>query len=224
MRSATGIRVLIIDDHPVVRQGLMVSIGRRPEMTVVGAVADAGQGLDHCRTDRPDVILLDLRLPGTPPEDAVTQVHRAHPAGRILLLSTDEAGEDLCRALDAGAAGCLLRTAELEEMVEAIRAVHAGAPWLSAAIEESCRAYRAAVNLCDDELACLRLLAAGKTLPQIAAVQRRSERHVRDQMRRIQKTLGATNRTHALVTALQRGIVSLDELQTVGQPCRASHR
>jgi two-component system, NarL family, response regulator len=210
MRPATGIRVLIVDDHPVVRHGLMAAVGRAHDITAVGAVADLGQVLDLCRSDPPDVILLDLWLPGVPPDQAVTQIRDALPSGRILLLSTDEAGEDLCRALEAGAAGCLLRTAELEEMVEAIRAIHAGALWLPPEIEERYRAYRTGVNLCDNELACLRLLAAGNTLPQIAAVLGWSEREVRDRMRRIQKTLGATNRTHALVTALQRGIVSLD--------------
>jgi DNA-binding NarL/FixJ family response regulator len=210
MEREQPIRILIVDDHPVVRQGLMAAIGRRPEMKVVGAVADLGQALNLCRSDPPDVILLDLRLPGTPPEDAVTQVRRAHPAGRILLVSTDEAGEDLCRALEAGAAGCLLRTAELEEMLEAIRAIHTGAPWLSAAIEEKCRAYRTGVNLCDNELACLRLLAAGKTLPQIAAVLGWSEREVRDRMRQVRSKLGAKNQTQALVTALKRGIVPLE--------------
>jgi two-component system NarL family response regulator len=210
MRPATGIRVLIVDDHPVVRHGLMAAVGRAQDMTVVGAVADLGQALDLCRSDPADVILLDLRLPGAPPEQGVTLLREALPSGRILLLSTDEAGEDLCRALEAGAAGCLLRTAELEEMVEAIRTIHAGAPWLSAAIEESCRAYRAAVNLCDNELACLRLLAAGKTLPQIAAVLGWSDQEVRDRMRQVRRKLGAKNQTQALVTALQRGIVPLE--------------
>ena len=209
MRPATGIRVLIVDDHPVVRHGLMAALGTAPDITVVGAAADLGQALDLCRSDPPDVILLDLRLPGAPPDQAVTQIRDALPSGRILLLSTDEAGEDLCRALEAGAAGCLLRTAELEEMIEAIRTIHAGAPWLSPAIEEKCRAYRTGVNLCDNELACLRLLAAGKTLPQIAAVLGWSEREVRDRMRQVQRKLGAKNQTHALVTALQRGIVSV---------------
>jgi DNA-binding NarL/FixJ family response regulator len=210
MEREQPIRILIVDDHPVVRQGLMAAIGRQPEMAVVGAVADLEQALDLCRSDPPDVILLDLRLPGTLPEAAVTQVRRGLPSGRILLLSTDEAGEDLCRALEAGAAGCLLRTAELEEMVEAIRAIHAGAVWLSPEIEERCRAYRTGVNLCDNELACLRLLAAGKTLPQIAAVLGWSEPEVRDRMRQVRRKLGAKNQTHALVIALQRGIVPLE--------------
>jgi two-component system NarL family response regulator len=210
MRPATGIRVLIVDDHPVVRHGLMAAVGRAQDMTIVGAVAALEQALELCRSDPPDVILLDLRLPGAPPDQAVSQIRDALPSGRILLLSTDEAGEDLCRALEAGAAGCLLRTAELEEMVEAIRTIHAGAPWLSPAIEESCRAYRTGVNLCDNELACLRLLAAGKTLPQIAAVLGWSEREVRDRMRQVRRKLGAKNQTQALVTALQRGIVPLE--------------
>jgi DNA-binding NarL/FixJ family response regulator len=207
---ASGIRVLIVDDHPVVRHGLTAAIGRQPEMTVVEAVADLGRALQICRTDPPDVILLDLRLPDVPPEQAVGQIRDVHPAGRILLLSTDEAGDDLCRALEAGAAGCVPRTAELEEMLDAIRTLQTGASWLSAETAERCRAYQAGTRLSDDEMACLRLLVAGKTSRQIAAALGWSERRTQDRMRRIQKKLGARNEPHMLVTALQRGMVSLE--------------
>jgi two-component system NarL family response regulator len=207
----TAIRILIVDDHPVVRHGLMAAIDRQLDMTVVGAVADLEQALRICQTDPPDVILLDLRLPDAPPDQAVTQVRGAYPAGRVLLLSMDEAGDDLCRAMVAGAAGCVPRTAELEEMVDAIRTIHAGASWLSSEAAERCRAYRASVPLSDDEMACLRLLAAGKTSQQIAAARGWSERQVRDRMRRIQKKLAAKSETHMLVTALQRRMVSLEE-------------
>jgi DNA-binding NarL/FixJ family response regulator len=214
MQPAPRIRILIVDDHPVVRHGLMAAIGRQPDLTVVGAVADLEQALCLCQTDRPDVILLDLRLPGVPPDQAVLQIRDAHPTGRILLLSTDEAGFDLCRALESSAAGCVLRTAELEEMLDAIRAIHTGASWLSAEVAESCRAYRSGVQLSDDELACLRLLASGRNSRQIADALGWSERQVRDGMGRIRQKLGAKNETHMLVTALRRGIVSLEEYQT----------
>jgi DNA-binding NarL/FixJ family response regulator len=211
MPLATGIRILIVDDHPVVRHGLLAAIGRQSDLAVVEAVADLGQALPLCRTDPPDVVLLDLRLPGVPPDQAVAQIRSAHPAGRILLMSTDEAGEELCRALEAGAAGCVLRTAELEEIVEAIRTLHNGTSYLPWEAAGQCHSYQTGLRLSEEELACLRPLAAGKNSQQIAAALGWSERQVRDRLRRIQSKLGARNETHMLVTALRRGIVSLEE-------------
>jgi DNA-binding NarL/FixJ family response regulator len=210
MPTATEIRVLIVDDHPVVRRGLGVAIGRQPDMAVVGLAADLGQALPLCRTDAPGVIVLDLRLPDAPPDQAVTLIRGAHPAGRILLLSTDEAGEELCRALEAGAAGCVLRTAELAEIADAIRTIHTGAAWLPEKAAERWTIYRAGTRLLDSEVSCLRLLAAGKNRRQIAAVLGWNERQVRDRMRGIQRKLGAKNETQMLVNALRRGIVAVE--------------
>ena len=188
----------------------MVALGREPEIQVVEAVARLEEALELCRTDPPDVILLDLRLPDTPPERAVAQIRAAHPAGSILLLSTDEAGDDLCRALEAGAAGGVPRTAEPEELMEALRTIHNGASWLPPGIAERGLAYRAGARLDDDELACLRLRAAGNNRQQIAAALGWSEARVQQGMRRMQKKLDAKNETHMLVIAMQRGIVPLE--------------
>lgn len=210
MLLTTGIRVLIVDDHPVVRLSLQATIDRQSDMTAVAAVGNLGQALLVSATDLPDVILLDLKLPDTPPEQAVTQIRQVNPAGRILLLSTDEAGEDLCRALDVGADGCVSRTAEMEEIVSAIRTVHAEKPWLSPEAAAQLGAYRVGARLTEEELAYLRLLVAGRNNQQIAAAVGWSECQVRSQMRRIQAKLQAKNETHMLITALRRGIVSLE--------------
>jgi two-component system NarL family response regulator len=209
MPPTTRIRVLIVDDHPVVRHGLLAAIGRCPDLAAVGAVADLDQALSLCRGDPPDVILLDLGLPGILPERAVAQLRAVQPQKRILLFSTDEAGDDLCRALEAGAAGVVPRTAEPAELVEALRSTHAGDVWLPPGIGQRHQACRGAARLGDDELACLRLLAAGQDRRQIAAELGWSARRIREAIRRIQRKLGAKNETHLLVTALQRGIVSL---------------
>jgi two-component system, NarL family, response regulator len=217
MRPADIISILIIDDHPVVRHGLRAALEREPDMAIIGAAAGLEDAIDLNPTSlsaavpAPDVVLLDLMLPGVAAEQAVTQIRRAHPVAHILLLSTDEAGDDLCRALEAGAAGSVPRDAELDELVEAIRTVHAGAPWIPAEVEERCRAYHAGPHLSEEELTVLRLLAAGKPRQEIVATMGWSESRTRDRLRRIQKKLGAKNQTHALVTALQRGIVSVDQ-------------
>lgn len=210
MLSSTGIRVLIVDDHPVVCRGLMSVVGRQPDLVLVGAVPTLDQALQLCRTDPPDLILLDLRLPGTPSEQAVAQIQGSHRAARILLLSADEAGEDRYRALEAGAAGCVNRTVEPEELITAIRTVHAGEAWLASDDAEKYRTYRSGARLGDEELACLRLLAAGRNRRQIAAGLGWSERQVRDRMSGMQTKLGAQNETHMLVMALQQRIVALE--------------
>ncbi|MCW3097306.1 MAG: two component transcriptional regulator, LuxR family [Chthonomonadaceae bacterium] len=210
MSLSLRIRVLIVDDHPVVRLGLFAAIRQQPDMAVVATAADLMQALPLCRTNLPDVIILDLRLPGTPSDQAVQQIQSAHPSGHILLLSADDAGEELYRALEAGAAGCIERTTEMEELVDAIRIIHAGRVWLFSEALEQWKTYQEGVRLSETEQTCLRLLAAGKTSVQIALALGRTERQVRCRLHRIQTKLGAKSETHMLVTALRRGIVSLE--------------
>ncbi len=207
---STRIRILIVDNHPVARLGLRAMIGGQPDMDLVAAVANLEQTLPLCRIERPNVILLDLNLPNTFPDQAVRQIRRADPSGRILLLSTDEAGANLCQALDAGAVGCVLRTAEGEEIIYAIRTLHVGKSWLSQETVKHWGNYRAGRHLSEEELACLRLLAAGKNTRQIGDAMGWSASLVRASIRRIQSKLDAYNPTHMLVKALRLGIVSVD--------------
>jgi DNA-binding NarL/FixJ family response regulator len=180
MRPAGLIHLLIAADHPVVQYGLRAAVAGVPDIVVVDAVASLTEVLDRCWTDPADVLLLDLRLGGAEPEQAVTRARGECPAGRILLVSTDEAGDDLCRALGAGAAGTVARDVAPEELQEAIRAVDAGSPGVSCEVTARCQRYRAAVPLTEDELACLRLLAAGKTSREIAPLLHRPASYGRD--------------------------------------------
>jgi DNA-binding NarL/FixJ family response regulator len=210
MRPAGLIHILIADDHPVVQCGLRAAVAGAPDIVVVDAVPSLREVLDRCRTDPPDVILLDLRLGGAEPGQAVTRIRGECPPARILMVSTDEAGDDLCRALEAGAAGTVSRDVAREELQEAIRAVDAGSSWISADVADQCQRYRAGVPLSEDELACLRLLAAGKTHLEIAPLLQWPESYVRDCLRRTRQKLGARNQTDAVLTALRRGIVPLE--------------
>jgi two-component system, NarL family, response regulator len=202
--------ILIADDHPAVQYGLRAAVADVPDLVVIDAVASLTELLDRCRTRPPDVILLDVRLGGAEPDRVVTLIRGEFPDVRILMVSTDEAGDDLCRALDAGAAGTVSRSVAPEEHQEAIGAVHASSSWISADVAQQCQRYRAGVPLSEDELVCLRLLVAGKTDLEIAPVLQRPESYVRHCLRRIRQKLGARNQTEAVVRALRRGIVALD--------------
>jgi DNA-binding NarL/FixJ family response regulator len=210
MCSPAAARILIVDDHPVVRRGLLVALEGPADLVVVGEAASLEQAVELCRTCDPEVILLDLTLPGAAPEHAVAKLREGRPAARILILATDEARNDLCRALKAGAHGCVSRMAQPEELLQAIRTVHAGMFWLTSEIVQRCRAYECSVSLSDDEMACLRFLAVGAKRAQMASELGWSETRLRRVLRGSQRKLGAKNETHMLFMALQRGIVSLE--------------
>src|SRR5207245_6784249 len=142
MRPAGLIHLLIADDHPVVQLGLRAAVAGVPDLVVVDAVARRAEVLERCRSAPPDVILLDLCLDGAEPQQVVTRIRGECPAARLLMVSTDEAGDDLCRALAAGAAGTVSRDVAPKELLAAIRAVAAGSARISAAVAEPCKRYR----------------------------------------------------------------------------------
>jgi DNA-binding NarL/FixJ family response regulator len=203
------IRILIIDDHPVVRYGLMAAIGCQPDMSIIAAVENVEQATLLYLANLPDVILLGFSMPNMSADRIMSRLRSVNVTSPVLLMSTNEVGDELFRALEVGATGCVFRTAELEEVLDGIRIIYSGAVWVSAEVVAQWRAYRTGVHLASDELDCLRLLAAGKNTPQIAVELGWSEHRVRDRMRWIRSKLGAKNETHMLVIALRRGIVSL---------------
>jgi DNA-binding NarL/FixJ family response regulator len=137
------IRVLVIDDHPVVRCGLGLAIAREPGMALAGAGSTAREGAALARTEPVDVVVLDLRLPDAGAGETVRQIRSASPSARILVLDIDEPDEELYRALEAGAAGCVGRDEEVPRILEAIRRVHQGLTCLPPEIAAAWTAYRA---------------------------------------------------------------------------------
>lgn len=210
MRASANIRVLIVARHPVVLLGLQDAISRQPDLVVVGAVQRVEVALKLVRGTTPQVIVLDLCRSGMAPEVAVAQFRDAQPSASILLLAAEAPGNELCRSLDAGAAGVVFRTAELEEVAEAIRIIRTGALWLPTSVVERFAAHIQDARLTPEEVACLRLLATSHDCRQIASALGRSERQVSRQMRRLRTKLGARNEAHMLATALRLGIVTLD--------------
>ncbi len=205
------IRIVVVDDHPVVREGLVASLEDDPEFQVVGAAGSAEEALPLVSAQRPDIILLDLELPGVNGLAAIPILAAAHPSSRILILTAYDTDERVLGAIRAGAKGYLLKGASLDEIARAIRAVHAGESYLEPRIatkvlaELSPRKRPAALSHREREV--LRLVAGGHSNKQIAHALGITERTVKFHVTSILNKLGAENRAQAVALAAQRGLL-----------------
>ena len=204
------IRILIADDHPVVRQGLAATIARQPGMTVVAEANDGREIIDLFRFYRPDVTLMDLRMPQVDGVEAIAIIREETPTARIIVLTTYDNDEDIYRGLRAGAMAYLLKDAPLSELLEAIRAVHAGQKRipLEVAAKLSNRINRP--ELTARELEVLRLVVAGQSNKEIGTALTISEGTVRAHINNILYKMDASDRTQAATLAIKRGLVRLD--------------
>lgn len=206
---STAIRILAVDDHQLIREGIARLIAQETDMQLI-AEADSGrEAIRQFRIHRPDVTLMDLQMPEVNGLDAITAIRRDFPEARIIVLTTYPGDALVLRALKAGAQAYLLKTTLNTELRQAIRAVYAGRKFLSA--EAS---YELAQHATDDaltaaEVRVLRLIAAGSANKEIAAQLSLSEETVKGQVSRILAKLGAKDRTHAVVIGLKRGIFEL---------------
>jgi DNA-binding NarL/FixJ family response regulator len=205
------IRIIVVDDHPVVREGLVASLEDDPEFQVVGSAGSAEDALPLVTTQHPDVILLDLELPGVNGLEAIPALTAAHPASRILILTAYDTDERVLGAIRAGAKGYLLKGASLEEIARAIRSVHAGESYLEPRIATKVLAElgprRRPAALSHREREVIRLVAAGRSNKQIARELGITERTVKFHVTSILNKLGADNRAQAVALAAQRGLV-----------------
>jgi DNA-binding NarL/FixJ family response regulator len=204
-----AIRILVADDHNVVRQGLVALIKTVPDMTVVAEAADGAQAVEMFRQHRPDVTIMDLRLPGMSGVDAIMHIRRDFPSARILVLTTFDGDENIFRALQAGARGYLLKDMFGDELMEAIRSVHAGKTRIPAPIAQRLAERMGGPSLTNRELDVLKLIVSGKSNKDIGAELTISEATVKTHINSILSKLGVSDRTQAATTALQRGIVEL---------------
>jgi two-component system NarL family response regulator len=203
------IRILVVEDHHVVRQGLVALLRTVPDMTVVAQAADGAEGVRLYREHKPDVTIMDLRLPVLSGVDAITQIRSEFPSARIIVLTTFDGDEDIYRALQAGARGYLLKDMFGEELMEAIRIVHLGRTRIPPAIAERLAERMGGPNLTNRELEVLQAIVAGKSNKEIAFGLGISEATVKTHINNILSKLGVTDRTQATTAALQRGIVHL---------------
>jgi len=210
VNAAPFLRVLIVDDHPVVREGLRAILDRQPEMAVVAEASDGEQAVALFDRHYPDLTLMDLRLPKKSGVDATAEIHRRHPQARIIVFTVFDGDEDIYRALEAGARSYLLKSASHEELLSTLRNVATGGRPLPAAVAERLAQRFEYSELTCRELDVLRLIVAGKANKQIASLLGVGEGTVKTHVNRILSKLGVADRTEAAIQALQRGIVRSD--------------
>ena len=213
MSSATGsdIRILIVDDHPVVRAGLTSMLATQPGLEVADSVSSGEEALDMLERQHLDIVLLDLRMPGMNGIDTLLAIKRKTIPVHVIVLTSYETDEDIYRAVNAGAEGYLLKNASLREMVEAIRAVRAGNRYIPRRIASRLAERMTRSNLTARELEILKILTKGLTNKQIASALGISDNTVRNHINSIIEKLEVSDRTEASTTAIQRGIVDVDE-------------
>jgi DNA-binding NarL/FixJ family response regulator len=203
------IRILAVDDHQLVRQGIAGLIVDEPGMTLVAEAANGREAVEQFRRHRPDVTLMDLQMPQMNGIEAMTAIRAEFPDARIIVLTTYMGDVQVLRAIKAGARGYLLKSTLVNEMLAAIRAVHDGRKALSAEVSFDLAEHAAQDALSPLEVRVLRLIADGHTNKEIGAKLSVTEEAVKSQVRSILSKLGTNDRTHAAVIGLKRGIIEL---------------
>jgi DNA-binding NarL/FixJ family response regulator len=209
MDQAKPIRILSVEDHPVFRQGLATIVGAEQDMLLVGQASNAVDAVAEFRRHRPDITLMDLRLPGTDGTDALIAIRGEFPQARIIMLTTSDGDGDIQRAMRAGASGYILKSMHMDELLSVIRSVHAGRRHIPPEV-----AARLAEHLGDDdltsrELDVLRLIRDGHRNKQIADRLAISENTVNFHIKNLVDKLQANDRTHAVTIALRRGLLQI---------------
>jgi DNA-binding NarL/FixJ family response regulator len=203
------IRLLVVDDHHVVRQGLVALLSIIPEIKVVGEASDGLQAVELHRSLQPDITLMDLQLPKLGGVDAILKIREESPAARFIVLTTFDGDEDIFRSLQAGAKAYLLKGMTVEELLSTIEAVHSGKTRIAPSIAEKLAERVSGQALTGRELAVLERIVAGRANKEIASDLNISEATVKTHINNLLGKLGVTDRTQAATVALQRGIVHL---------------
>jgi two-component system, NarL family, response regulator len=209
MSQSTNIRVLIADDHAIVRQGLATIIDRDPEMTVIAQAEDGEKAIALFREYQPDVTLMDLRMPQMGGVEAIMAICAEFKQARIMVLTTYDGDEDIYRGLQSGAAGYLLKDTKPNELLNAIRTIHSGQKYVPTEVGAKLVQRMSNPMLSERELDVLRLMAQGMGNQEIGTTLSIGESTVKSHVNRILSKLGVSDRTQAVIVSVKRGIVSL---------------
>ena len=208
-KEPARIRVFAVDDHPLLREGIATLVNSQPDMTVAGQAATGREAIQRYGEHRPDVTLMDLRLPDMSGIDVMTAIRADFPDARILVLTTFDGDVEIQRALKAGARGYLLKTMPPTEMVDAIRQVHAGRKRVPPEVAAHVTEHLGEESLTAREVEVLRHVAGGHRNKEIADRLFISEETVKVHVKHVMEKLGASDRTQAVAIAVRRGIIQL---------------
>ena len=205
----TSIRVLVVDDHPLMREGIAAVIAGQTDMVLAGEASDGREAVLAYEALHPDVVLMDLRMPGMDGIEAIAAIRARWPQARIIVLTTYRGDVQVVRALSAGASGYLLKSLLRRELLDTIRDVHGGARRVPPEIAAGIAEHLSDESLSARELEVLQSVAAGNANKRVAADLGISEETVKAHMKSILAKLGARDRTHAVTIAIKRGIIEL---------------
>lgn len=207
--SPTPIRILLVDDHPLILAGLADTISNEPDMCVAGELEDGTRVVESFEALRPDVTIMDIAMPGVDGLQALEALRRAHPQARVIMLTTLQGDHQMRRAIELGAAGFLMKHSLRTDLIGAVRAVHAGARWFSPDVAHTLAEYLGQSSLSGRELEVLRSASEGNSNKSIGKQLGIAEDTVKAHIRTILAKLDARDRTHAVAIAVKRGMMSL---------------
>jgi DNA-binding NarL/FixJ family response regulator len=205
--SANPIRLLVVDDHPLFRNGIAALLSHQPDMSLVAEAANGREGIQLFRAHRPDVALMDLQMPEMNGLDSLIAIRREFPEAKIIVLTTYKGDVQVLRAMKVGARAYLLKSLLDKELLNTIRAVHSGKTTLSAEASDELAEHSGEELLTPAEVDVLKLIAAGNANKQIAAELSVTEETVKGRVKNILSKLGANDRTHAAMIGVKRGII-----------------
>jgi DNA-binding NarL/FixJ family response regulator len=209
MSNSTPIRIFSIDDHPLMREGIAAIISNEPDMLLVAEASNGREAIQGFRDHRPDITLMDLRLPDISGIDAMVTIRTEFPDARIIMLTTFEGDVEIRRALQAGAVGYMLKTMPRRQLVDMIRRVHAGKKHIPPEIAAHLAEHMGDECLSKREVDVLQKIAGGNRNTDIAALLFISEETVKGHVKHIMEKLGASDRTEAVAIGIRRGIIHL---------------
>lgn len=204
------IRILTVDDHPLLRKGIAALVNTEPDLKLIAEASNGKEAVDAFRSHQPDITLMDLQMPGMDGLEAIEAIRREFPEARIIVLTTYSGDVQVLRALKAGARGYMLKGNVHKELLDTIRAVHAGQKRIPPEIAAELADHAADDALTEREIDVLRLIGTGNSNKQIADQLSIGEATVKSHMTNILSKLGANDRAHAVTIGLKRGIIELD--------------